>query len=76
MKQFFKDMTERAVKTAAQSAIAIMSTAQILSEINLTHCLSAVAVATILSILMSLSSFHFGEKGTACAVKIGKEEES
>ncbi|MDR2559913.1 MAG: holin [Oscillospiraceae bacterium] len=72
MKQFFMEMAERAIKTSAQSAIAIISTAHFISDIDWVHCLSAISLATLLSILMSFSSFNFGDKGTASIIKIKK----
>jgi len=75
MKSFFKEMLERAIKTAAQAAIASLAPYLTVSEVDWRHCLGIVGIATLLSILTSLSSFKFGEKGTACAIKINKEEQ-
>lgn len=46
----------RALKTAAQTAIATIGTSVVLSEINVTVVLSTVAVATILSLLTSVAN--------------------
>jgi len=74
MKIFIKDMLERAIKTAAQSALAVIGASHFISEIDWLKCLSAIAFATLLSVLTSVSSFRFGDKGTASAVKIETEE--
>ena len=76
MKTFIKDMLERAIKTAAQSALAVIGASHFISEIDWIKCLSAIALATLLSVLTSVSSFRFGDKGTAGAVKIESENEN
>ena len=45
----------RAIKTMAQSAIAIIGTASVLQDVDWKFCASAVAVAGILSILTSIA---------------------
>ena len=53
-KTFWKAALIRAVRTIAQTAIATIGTATVLSEINWLAILSASAVAGILSILTSI----------------------
>jgi type IV secretory pathway VirB2 component (pilin) len=65
VKKFLTDMTERAVKTAAQTAIAAIGTAQFMGEIDWRIVGSTVGLAVILSVLTSLASRNFGEKDTA-----------
>jgi hypothetical protein len=65
MKKFIIDMAERAVKTAAQTAIAAIGTTQFMGEIDWKIVGSTVGLAAILSVLTSLASRNFGEKDTA-----------
>lgn len=53
--KWLKAAAVRALKTVAQTAIATISTAAILSEVNWPVVLSASALAGILSILTSLA---------------------
>ncbi|MFI3207004.1 MAG: holin [Clostridia bacterium] len=68
MKEFLKDMAERAIKTGAQVAIATIGTASILGEINWLTIGSTVAVATIVSLLTSIASYNVGDTGTASII--------
>lgn len=54
IKSFWKAALIRAVRTIAQTAIATIGTATVLSEINWMQIASASAVAGILSILTSI----------------------
>lgn len=54
--KWFKAAGMRALKTAAQTAIATIGTSIVLTEINTTVVLSTVAVATILSLLTSVAN--------------------
>lgn len=65
MKKFIIDLLERALKTAAQSAIAAIGTSTFIEGANWFHVLSVVAMSTLLSVLTSIASHNFGEKGTA-----------
>lgn len=64
-KRFWLDTTERAVKTAAQTAAAFLVGMAALSEVDWGQLGGVVGLATLLSILTSLSSFGFGAPGTA-----------
>jgi len=52
---WFKAALVRAIKTMAQSAIAIIGTATVLNDVDWKMCLSAVAVSGILSLLTSVA---------------------
>ena len=54
-KKWLKAAAIRAIKTTAQTAVAIMSTSAMLSEINWISVLSASVLAGILSILTSIA---------------------
>ena len=54
LKQWLKAAAIRAVKTIAQTAIASIGTAMVLSDVNWAYVASASAVAGILSILTSV----------------------
>lgn len=54
-KKWLKAAAIRAIKTTAQTAVAIMSTSAMLSEINWVSVLSASVLAGILSILTSIA---------------------
>lgn len=70
IKTFVKDMLERAIKTAAQSAIAAIGTATVMEGVNWTYILSITGMATVMSVLTSIASANFGEKGTAGMVDL------
>lgn len=54
-KQWFKAAAVRAIKTIAQTAVATIGTAAVLSEINWQMVVSASIVAGILSLLTSVA---------------------
>ena len=68
--QFWKDAVERAVKTAAQTAVALIGTGSLgLFEIDWVQIGSVTAVAAILSVLTSVASDPVGDSGTASLVR-------
>ncbi len=73
MKTFLIDMAERAVKTAAQSAIAAIGTTATLGGVDWATTGSMVAIATILSVLSSVVSYNVGDTGTASVVSTSSE---
>ena len=68
VRTFLKDLLERAVKTFAEMMIADISVGQGFEDIDWARTLSVAGVATLISILMSLASYHGGD-GTASLVK-------
>lgn len=54
LKQWIKAAAIRAIKTVAQTAIASIGTAMVLTDVNWAYVASASAVAGILSILTSV----------------------
>ncbi|MDR1754175.1 MAG: holin [Eubacterium sp.] len=74
-KQFWLDVLERAVKTAAHSAIAVIGTHTVLGEVDWKVVLSVTAMSTIMSVLTSIASHSFGDKGTASILKTNIESE-
>jgi hypothetical protein len=63
MKAWLKAAGIRAIKTMAQTAVAMISTSVIMSEVNWTMVLSASVLAGILSLLTSIAGLPELEKG-------------
>lgn len=63
MKNWIKAAGIRAIKTMAQTAVAMISTSVIMSEVNWTMVLSASVLAGILSLLTSVAGLPELEKG-------------
>lgn len=55
MKKWFKAASVRALKTMAQSAVAVMSTAAIISEVDWKMVISASVLSAVLSMLTSVA---------------------
>lgn len=55
MKKWFKAAGIRALKTMAQSAVAVMSTAAIISEVDWKMVVSASVLSAVLSMLTSIA---------------------
>lgn len=68
---FVKDLLERAVKTAAQTAVAVLgaNTVDVLS-VDWETVVGLSGGAALISALTSLASYKFGDSGTASAVKL------
>lgn len=67
-KQFWLDAGERAVKTFAQAAIALLAAgATGLLGIDWLELFSVAGLAAFVSILTSVGSAHIGDRGTASA---------
>ena len=56
MKKFLKAAAIRAVRTVAQTAVAVIGSAAVLSEVNWTVVVSASVLAGILSLLTSVAT--------------------
>lgn len=56
MRNFWKAALIRAARTFCQAAIAVISTAALISEVDWLSCLSASALAGVLSILTSVAT--------------------
>lgn len=66
---FWRDAIERAVKTAAQTAVALIGTGAVgIIEVDWYNVLSVSIVAALVSVLTSVASDPLGEPGTASLV--------
>jgi hypothetical protein len=63
---FVKDLAERAVKTAAQTAVTVLGAEQLnVLHVDWATVAGLTGGATLLSVLTSLASLKFGSTGTA-----------
>lgn len=69
MSTFIKDMAERALKTAAQTALAGIAGVTLLHEVGWQAVGSMVLLATITSVLTSIVSRNVGDKNSASMIK-------
>lgn len=69
-KKFGLDALERAVKTFAQSLLALMTVGQAITDIDWGSALQISATATVVSLLTSVVSLPLGDSGTASAVTL------
>lgn len=58
---YWRAVFERAVKTAAQAAIALFAAGVTILDIDWAQGAAVVATATVLSVLSSIASTHMGE---------------
>ena len=56
MKSFAKAAAVRAARTVCQTAVAVIGAAAVLSEVDWLYCLSASALAGVLSVLTSIAT--------------------
>ena len=68
MKRFWLDALERAIKTAAQTAAAVITDAVIIGGVDWRRVASVAAVATIASLLTSIGSHGITGKNSASLV--------
>ena len=69
MKQFWKEALERALKTAAQTAVAAIGTTAAIDGINWAAVAYTVAIATGLSLLTSIASRQITGEDSPSLVK-------
>lgn len=70
MKEFIKDVIERAVKTFCQVMLGFIGVDGIaLGDINWGKAVSIAGAAALASVLTSIASYNIGNKGTASIVK-------
>lgn len=69
MKLFIYDLIERAVKTAAQTAIATIGTSSVFGDVNWGVVASTAGLAAVISILTSIASRSIGDKDNASIIK-------
>lgn len=68
-KSFWIDAAERAVKTAAQTAVAMLGTGLVgIIDVDWQNVASVSAVAALVSLLTSIASNPVGDRGTAAVV--------
>lgn len=67
-KAFFKDLAERAVKTFAQTLLAVLAVGVPIWEMDWVSALGIAAGATVLSVLTSVASAGAGNHDTASLV--------
>lgn len=68
-KSFWIDAAERAVKTAAQTAVAMLGTGLVgIIDVDWQNVASVSAVAAVVSLLTSIASNPVGDRGTAAVV--------
>ena len=68
-KAYIKDLIERAIKTFAEALVAAIGVdAATLGDVDWPVALSTAALATLVSVLLSIASIKVGDKGTASMV--------
>lgn len=61
MKEWFKDVAIKTIKTMAQSAIAVISTSALITEVNWKVVVSTVALSGVMCVLMNISQIEVKE---------------
>lgn len=72
--KFWKDAFERAVKTFAQSAVAILALSTGLIDVSWIEAASTAGLAALVSLLTSIGSSGVGDKESASLVVATKNE--
>lgn len=74
-KLFWKDALERAIKTTAQTVVALWATgATGVLDVDWVNAFSVAGLAFIMSILTSVAGVSTGDKGTAGVVRLNKSQ--
>ena len=68
MLHFWADALERAVKTAAQTAVAAIGTSTVLNEVDWAFVASTTGIAAAVSLLTSIASHGITGKNTASLI--------
>ncbi|CAB0628211.1 holin [Corynebacterium diphtheriae] len=66
--EFWKDLTERAIKTFAQALLAVLAVGVPIWELDWSGAFGIAATATVISALTSIASISVGTQGTASVV--------
>lgn len=61
MKKWLKETAIKTIKTMAQTALGVISSSALITEVNWTMVLSAVALSGVACILMNLANLEEGE---------------
>lgn len=71
--RFVRDAVERAVKTAAQTAVGLLTADQVIGllDVDWGQGASVVGLATLISLLTSVASARVGKLGTASLTDTG-----
>ena len=70
---FWRDTIERAIKTAAQTAVAMIGTGLVgILDVDWLNVVSVTVVAALLSVLTSIGSTGIGDRKTASVLSSGR----
>ena len=75
MKKYVIDLIERAVRTGAQVAIAMIGTSQFICEVDWSAIVSAVSLSVVLSLLMSFVTLPNAKSGNASFMNNGNNND-
>lgn len=74
-KTFWKDAIERAIKTTAQSLVALWATGTTgILDVDWVNALSVAGLAFLMSVLTSIIGVNAGDKGTASVVRLNETQ--
>lgn len=62
MKEYLKDLALRCVKTAAQTAIGVIGTTALITEVNWEVVASTIALSVLMCVLMNLANLPVKEE--------------
>ena len=61
MNEYFKNLLIKVIKTMAQSAIAVIGSTAMITEVNWKVVLSTIALSGVMCVLMNLAQLETGE---------------